>query len=160
VTSYLLPIADREPLAWILDEERTAFPSHRAREAEQLEPGDALFLYTTRACFHNPGRDRGRIVGIATVTGRSSALRTPIRFGGKEYPIGVRFRIERLAPRSEGVELSPLVERLSSFPDPRAWSARMRRALVPITDEDAELLSRELVRVARPYTEALSSYAA
>jgi hypothetical protein len=159
VTNYLLPIADREPLAWILDEQRTAFPSHRAREAEQLKPGDTLLLYTTRGCFRNPTRDRGRIVGDATVTERSGALRTPIHFGGREYPIGVRFRIERLAPRSTGVELSPLVPRLASFPDPSTWSARMRRALVPLTHEDAEFLSRELARVADPYPEALSSYA-
>jgi hypothetical protein len=91
-----------------------------------------------------------RIVGDATVTERSGTLRTPIHFGGREYPIGVRFRIERLAPRSKGVELSPLVSRLASFPDPSTWSARMRRALVPLIPEDAELLSRELERVADP----------
>jgi len=40
--TYLLPIADREPLAWNLRERRTAFGEHRAREAEALEVGDAL----------------------------------------------------------------------------------------------------------------------
>lgn len=159
MTTYLLPIADREPLVWILGEQRTAFSAHRAREAERLEPGDTLLLYTTRGCFRNPTRDRGRIVGVATVTEPSAALRQPIRFGGREYPIGIHFRIQCLAPRSEGVELSPLVTRLSSFPSPPAWSARMRRALVPLTHEDAELLDRELARVARPYPQALSSYA-
>jgi len=68
VRTYLLLIADREPLAWIISEQRTAFGEHRAREAEKLEPGDALLLYTTRGCFRNPTRDRGRVIGRATVT--------------------------------------------------------------------------------------------
>lgn len=45
---YLLPIADREPLLWIVQERRTAFAEHRAAEAARLERGDRLFLYTTR----------------------------------------------------------------------------------------------------------------
>jgi hypothetical protein len=51
MNSYLLPIADREPLAWILAEQRTAFPAGRAREAKRLERGDRLFLYSTQAAF-------------------------------------------------------------------------------------------------------------
>lgn len=158
--TFLLPIADREPLAWILAEQRTAFPPWRAREAEEIGPGDRLLLYTTRGCFHNPTRDRGRIIGLATVTASSSKLRNPVRFGDREYTVGVPFAIERLAPLRQGVELSPLVQRLSSFPNPRAWSGRMRRALVPLTSEDADLLVRELEQVARPYPEELAGYAA
>jgi hypothetical protein len=47
-TDCLLPIADREPLRWIVHEQRTAFAEHRAAEAAKLSPGDRLFLYTTR----------------------------------------------------------------------------------------------------------------
>lgn len=159
MTTYLLPIADREPLVWILGEQRTAFPAHRAREAEALEPGDELLLYTTRGCFRNPTRDRGRIVGTAAVVTRPEPLRKPVRFGGREYPIGVRLEIRSLAARHEGIELAPLVSRLASFPNPRAWSARMRRALVPITESDAAFLERELQQVAERYPAALASYA-
>jgi hypothetical protein len=67
MASYLLPIADREPLAWIVREQRTAFGEHRRREAEALAVGDVLFLYTTRGCFRNPTRDRGRVIGRAVV---------------------------------------------------------------------------------------------
>jgi hypothetical protein len=158
--TYLLPIADREPLAWILAEQRTAFPPWRAREAQDLEPGDRLLLYTTRGCFHNPTRDRGRIIGLATVTASSSRLRQPVRFGDREYTVGVPFSIERLTPRRQGVELAPLVPGLSSFPNPRGWSGRMRRALVPLEPEDADLLVRELERIASPYPDELAGYAA
>jgi hypothetical protein len=158
--TFLLPIADRKPLGWILGEQRTAFPPGRAREAQELRPGDRLLLYTTRGCFHNPTRDRGRIIGLATVTARSSRLRRPVRFGDREYTVGVQFSIERLAPRRQGVELAPLVPQLASFPNPRAWSGRMRRALVPLTSEDANLLVRELEQIASPYPEELAGYAA
>jgi hypothetical protein len=46
MASYLLPIADREPLIWILRERKTAFPIYRRRDAEQLATGDRLLLYT------------------------------------------------------------------------------------------------------------------
>ena len=158
--TYLLPIADREPLTWILKEQRTAFPPWRAREAQELASGDRLLLYTTRGCFHNPTRDRGRVIGLATVTAPSSTLRKPVRFGDREYTIGVPFSIERLAPLRQGVELAPLVPALASFPNARAWSGRMRRALVPLTPDDAKLIVRELERLAALYPEQLAGYAA
>ncbi len=58
-------------------------------------------------------------------------LDEPVRFGGREFSIGVTLRIELLAPLRDGVELAPLVKRLDAFPSPQSWSARMRRALVP-----------------------------
>jgi len=155
VTTYILPIADREPFFWILSEQRTAFPAHRTREAEALNVGDTLLLYTTRGCFRNPTRDRGRIVGIAIVAERPSRLRDPVHFRDREYPIGVPLSIESLAPRQAGVELAPLISRLETFPEGRGWSARIRRAVVSITDRGATLLTRELARVAESYSNAL-----
>jgi hypothetical protein len=53
--SYLLVIGEREALAWVLRESRTAFPATRRAEVDRLAVGDELFLLTTRGCFHNPG---------------------------------------------------------------------------------------------------------
>jgi hypothetical protein len=157
--SLLLPIADREALTWIVREQRTAFGEHRAREAEKLEPEDVLLLYTTRGCFRNPTRDRGRVIGRATVTAPVRRLAKPVVFGDREFPYIVEFRIESLAPRRKGVELAPLVTRLrETFPDPATWSVRMRRALVPLPPADARLLEGELRRAVPPYPEALSTY--
>jgi hypothetical protein len=64
---YLLVIGEREASAWILRESRMAFPATRRAEVDQLAVGDRLFLLTTRGCFHNPGRDRTRGIGRATV---------------------------------------------------------------------------------------------
>jgi hypothetical protein len=160
VSAYLLPIADEEPLIWILAQQRTAFPAARTTDARQLRRGDRLFLYSTRGCFRNPTRDRGRIIGVGHVTGASRELDEPVRFGGREFPIGVNLQIESLAPRRQGVELAPLVDHLDAFPDPRSWSARMRRALVPIPVGDAVQLERELRKVAHPYPRSLATYAA
>jgi hypothetical protein len=142
---YLLPIADREPLIWILRERMTAFAAHRGREAGRLARGDRLLLYTTRGCFHNPTRDRGRIIGLATVKGRPRHLDDPVRFGNREFPIKVDLAFEVLVPRDEGLELAPLVRSLPrTFKNPDAWSASMRRALVPVDDAEAEQLGTSL----------------
>ena len=151
MSDYLLPIADREPLAWILDEQRTAFTAARERAARGLRPGDRLFLHATRGCFHNPTRNRGRVLGRAEIVSAPAPLERPAVFGGREFPLGVELRIETLARRGTGVELAPLVERLHVFPDLRSWSARMRRALVPPDAHDSPLIAR-----AKPGSAALS----
>jgi hypothetical protein len=159
VADYLLPIADREPLAWIIAKQRTAVGAHRRREAEALRQGDRVFLYSTRGCFHNPTRDRGRVIGVALVKGRARAASRPVSFGEREYPIEVQLRITSLASRGAGVELAPLVAHLESFPNPRAWAAYLRRALVPLTPGDAKKIADALDGVAGDYNEASASYA-
>lgn len=160
MADYLLPIADREPLRWIVHEQRTAFAEHRAADAARLEPGDRLFLYSTRGCFHNPTRDRGRVIGRATVTATTRRLKKPVRFDGREYPHLVELEIETLAPVRTGLELSPIVGRLSrTFPDPGSWSVRLRRALLSLDPVDAELIDQLQQTAAPPYPEALDSYA-
>ena len=159
--SFLLPIADREPLAWIVREQRTAFTDNRARDAAALESGDVLFLYSTRGCFRNPTRDRGRVIGRAIVVGAATRARRAPAFGDRKYPNIVDLDIESLAPLRSGIELAPLVPKLSqTFPDAATWSVRMRRALVPLGERDASLIARKLASVALPYSEAARGYEA
>ena len=159
--AFLLPIADREPLAWIVREQRTAFAEHRARDAAALEPGDVLFLYTTRGCFRNPTRDRGRIMGRALVTKAARRAHRAPRFGEREYPYIVELDVESLAPLRGGVELAALVSKLrTTFPDPGTWGIRLRRALVPLSERDAGVIELALEALVRPYAETASSYEA
>lgn len=158
MNDYLLPIADGDALIWIVSEQRTALPPGRTREADAVRPGDRLFLYTTRGCFRNPTRDRGRVIGCAAVTEGSRRLPQPIQFGRREYSIGLRFRIGSLAPIREGVELAPLVNVLATFPEPSSWSARLRRALVPLAEGDGDLLLARLQGIVLPYRAALKTY--
>ena len=141
MAAYLLPISDREPLMWILRERKTAFPSYRRSDAERLAPGDLMLLYTTRGCFHNPPRDRGRVIGVATAKRAAERLNMPIRFGERDFPIGVDLQLHSLVPRDDGIELAPMVASLPrTFPNPQAWSATMRRALVPFDADEAALI--------------------
>lgn len=158
VNDFIHPIADREPLAWIVREQRTALPVARKREAEMLSAGDRLFLYTTRGCFHNPTRDRSRVIGMAVVMGKATSLARPVRFGGRDYAFGVGLQIKLLAPCRTGVEIAPLVDSLATFPNPRAWSAWLRRSVVPLAGDDGDLLASLLIDVAPPYPEAQRTY--
>ena len=88
--SYLVIIGDREPLAWVLSNQRMAFPGHRAQEVSALREGDEMLLYATRGCFRNPTRDRGRVIGRATATSVVRKLDPPLRLGGRESQSAVR----------------------------------------------------------------------
>lgn len=158
--SYLLILGDREAVAWVLSEERMAFSRNRAASARELIRGDRLLLYTTRGAFHNPTRDRGRVIGVASVASEVEELDQPIRVAGREFEFGCDLVIESLARLGEGIQLAPLVQQLRVFPQPAAWSAQMRRPLLRLPTADARLLLRDLDRVAGPVDEALEGYLA
>jgi hypothetical protein len=157
--SYLIVIGDRGPLWWILSEGRMAFSEQRAaRSASALRPGDKVYLYTTRGCFHNPTADRGRVIGEATVTTAARPLDEPVVFGDREFPVGCTLDINALAPAREGVELAEVAPSLHAFRVPERWSVYLRRALVPIDDHDARLLSTRLKPLTTQPHEVLSGY--
>lgn len=157
---FLLIIGEREPLAWILTEELMAFPPHRSKDAGQVSKGDRLFLYTTRGCFHSPGRDRGRIIGEATVTTKVSTLKKAVEFGEHSYSLGCSLDITGLAPRGEGPEMIEIVPELHLFPnsDPKSWGVRLRRVLAPLDKHDAGVLHKKLSKVMRPLSESRVGY--
>src|SRR5262245_47745569 len=128
--SYLLVIGDAAPLAWVLAEQRMAFPARRRSEVAALEIGDELLIYTTRGCFHSPSRDRGRVMGLAVVRSDVQKLTEPIVFGERSYTSVCTLDIQGVAPLRDGLELRPLVPQLHAFPDARTWSVRLRRPLV------------------------------
>src|SRR4051812_31668265 len=94
--AHLLVIGERTALAWVLGEQRMAFTANRRTEASRLRRGDALLLYTTRGPYHTPTRDRGRVIGEATVLAPVAPLTEPVAFEGREFPIGCPLRVERL----------------------------------------------------------------
>ncbi|MER6062435.1 hypothetical protein ABT167_14820 [Streptomyces sp. NPDC001792] len=157
MTTHLIIISDREPLAWVLENQQMAFPA--GRTAGLPEKGDVILLYTTRGCYRNPTRDRGRIMGLATVTSEVAALTEPVSFGDRDFTSGCTLQVHGLAPRHEGVILADLVPRLQVFPKPESWSARMRRASLRLPEPDADLLRRELQPMLRPRRSVLGQYA-
>jgi hypothetical protein len=157
---FLLVLGDREPLAWVLTEQRMAFPEHRARQAAALSVGDRLFLYTTRGCFRSYSHDRGRVVGEAIVTSAVSLLDVPVEFDDQPFPLGCGLQITGLAPRNEGLEITNVVEALHLFPNPRAWAIQLRRVLAPLDRHDAGVLHRKLDGLTRPLQESRDEYLA
>jgi hypothetical protein len=151
MTSYLLVISDREALGWVLTTGRMAFPNTRSSEVRSLKDGDELFIYTARSAFKNPTRDRGRIIGTARVSSEVAQLSNSVSFSDREYSVGCDLQIGPLAPFSSGVELAPLVRRLQAFKGAgSAWSFRLRRTLLRVTDPDAKLLHQVLDKVTGP----------
>ena len=84
MTVSLLVISDREPLSWLLTEQRWALTTGRAAKAPA--EGDELLLYTTRGCYRNPTRDRGLVMGRATVTSEPKSLPRPVVFREQSRP--------------------------------------------------------------------------
>jgi hypothetical protein len=155
---YLLVIGDRAALAWVLAEQRMAFPALRRSRAMALEIGDELLVYTTRGCFHNPGRDQGRVMGLAKVTTHVRDLAEPVVFSERRYTLGCALDIQGVAALHEGIELRPLITELHVFPDARTWSAQLRRSLVPLDEHDASLLKRHLNILLAPPDSHLTAY--
>jgi hypothetical protein len=156
--SYLLVISNYAPLAWLLTEQRMAFPAGRGGLVSQLAEGDRLFLYTTRACFRNPARDVGRIFGEALVDSPVRNLDSPVLFGDRRYPLGCALQITGLAPRGTGPELRTLVDDMNLFPSPRNWAIYIRRVLVPLDDHDAALVAARLAPLLGPPEANMANY--
>ena len=156
--THLIVLGERDALRWVLRERRMAFPPYRRSAAQRLQPGDPLLLYVTRGAFHNPTRDRGRVIGVASVASPVVDLDDPLTLVGRTFTTGCRLDLKLLCPRGEGVELAPLVEELSAFPIKHAWSAVLRRAIVPLPQGDATRIKRLLAQKATEVDEAITTY--
>lgn len=156
--SYLLVLGEREAVGWVLHYQRMAFPERRRSEAQRLEAGDELLIYTTRNCWHSPNRDRGRIIGRAYVTSAVESLDPPLELAGRTFTSSCSMEVRTLTPYLTGVELAPLVGRLKAFPDKMAWSIRLRRPLLELPSADATLVREHLAAQERPAAEQLSGY--
>lgn len=156
--THLMIISDHGALSWVVTEQKMAFPAGRSRLAQSVKEGDEVFLYTTRGCFGNPTRDRGRLMGLATVSNPVHVLPEPLHLGERVFPEGCALDIQTLADWREGLVLSDLVPQLEVFPDPRAWSVRMRRAVLTLPVADAKLLRTTVAPLLRPYPEVAEAY--
>lgn len=137
-STFLLLLGTPEVLAYVLRERQMAFPP---AQRIQLEVGDQVLLYTTRAVFRNPPRDLGRVVDTADIASPVASLAYQRQIGGRVYTSGCELKITGLAPLGNGVVLADIVERLEVFrPHPHAWSARMRRSILPLPSQDVDVI--------------------
>lgn len=156
---HIAVLGDRKALAWVLESQRIAFPEPRYHHLfPSFTTGDVLYLYTTRGCFKNPTRDKGRIIGIATVAGDLARNPHPVAFGGRDLPYEAPLRVESLTKAGEGVDLSEHAADLSCFPKPDRWSVYLRRSVLAVSEKDAKLLDRLLKPLAGRLGDHLSGY--
>ena len=66
--SFLLVISSREELRWILSKQRIALGPSRYKAPDALLQDDKLVCAPPRKCLRNRTRDRGRVIGTATIT--------------------------------------------------------------------------------------------
>jgi hypothetical protein len=156
--SHLLVLAEVTALAWVLAEQRMAFSAHSRSSAMTLEMEDELFLYTTRGCYHNPTRDRGRIIGIAAVKSAIRDLPEPVVFGERRYISGCSLSIEEIASFRNGLEFGPMVSDLHTFSGARNWGMSLRRPLVVLDPRDASRLRREVAPYLQPRDRCIDAY--
>lgn len=156
--SYLLVIGHMEGLAWVLKNSRMAFTAHRARAGQQLRVGDRLFLYTSRGCFGNPTRDRGRVIGDGVVRTLVARRPRPVEIAGIWFTHDCVITLRSLTEYRQGLELAPLVGRLRAFPDKQAWSARLRQPLLELPDADSRLIQVRLAALAGPLETRIPTY--
>jgi hypothetical protein len=149
-------LATRRGLAYVMRERKMAFPPTRRI---RLDVGDRVFLYTTRGVFGNPSRDRGQVVGTAEVASPIVPLKQRRHLAGREYASECDLKITGLVALGEGIVLADIVEDLAVFqPNPQAWSARMRRSILPLPHRDAELIAALLKPVLREPDETVGGY--
>jgi len=159
VSAYLVVLGHGNAIRWVLTQQRMAFPATPRAEVRELAAGDQLFLYATRGAWGNPGRDRGRVIGMATATTSVLALDQPVEIAGRTFASGCDLTIEGVVPFPGGVELQPLVDQLGAFPKPEAWSAYMRRPLLRLPSADAAVLRRRLRSLMAEGDASIKSYA-
>lgn len=156
----MLIIGDREALGWILMSGQTAFRDALRPELQAIAAGDLFYLYTTRGCFKNPGRDRGRVIGTAKVLSAISKREQPILFGDRMYSVGCKLHIDRLVPMHQGVELAPLAESLDTLSRfGQNWAAGLRRPIVPLSPLDASRLDDLLLPLEAEFGKVVEEYA-
>jgi hypothetical protein len=156
--TYLLILGHRAGLAWVLGNSRMAFTEARIKEGQRLAEGDWLFLYTSRGCFGNPTRDRGRVIGEGEVLTTVRRRRVPLTIMRQEFTHDCQIMLKSLAPFGQGVVIADLVDQLEIFPDRRNWSFRLRRPLLRLPPPDATLIAREVRQVVRPVEETIDHY--
>jgi hypothetical protein len=132
--SHLLILGHPAGLGWVLSHAKMAFNDRRLYQARKLRPDDRLLLYASKRAFGSA--KRGLVIGEAKVKRNVHELDRPVSVAGLPYRHIVDISLESLTPFGDGVDLSAYLDDLELFPDPRSWTSRIRRTVVPLSDQD------------------------
>lgn len=141
MSAWLFVLGDRDAKEWVIANKTMAFRDHI--RATGLVNGDRFVLYTTRGCYNNPTRDHSQVIGTGTIT--SNLRRDPVAINGETFTqsVTLKFDTEPL-DRGEGLDFVSLVPELGFIRKKKSWMAYVRKALVPLPDEDFERVAARL----------------
>ena len=142
--SFLLVISSGEAVSWVLGGSRMAFSAGVRREAERLSIGDTFYILTTKECWGSSPLAATLVVGVATLRTQPKDLDHPVRIGAREFTVGCDLSLRSLAPFRRGVEFSTLVPELGLIKNKKQWGVYLQRALVPLSNQDAEVVRNHL----------------
>lgn len=157
-STFLLVLADREAIWWVVSNGKMAFPSRRERDASMLGVNDRLLMYSTRGAWRNPTRDRGRVFGLARVASRPETLDSVVMVGERAFASGCALHIDGLSPYPHGVDFGSLVPLLHAFPKKHGWAGYLRRPLVALDEHDYSLIKGALEPLLSASSDVLEGY--
>ena len=137
----LIVLSERTAVEWVLQHERMAFLGHVKTDA--IRPGTPIALYVTRGAFHSPTRDEAQIIAIGRVA--SDVVTASVQIAGRSYEKSCSLILDARAPLREGLPFRPLVDRLEFISKKHAWAIYLRRTLVPISNDDFQVIRREFL---------------
>jgi hypothetical protein len=165
---YILVLNNEDAVRWVVRESAAAFSPARRKQAELLGKGDELFVYTTLTCFGSGTADAPLLIARAAVAEDPVALDRPLQVGEGEYVVRCDISLTHLAPIKRGVGFKGLVGDLETFAYPEQetdsrfgiirWSHRLRTALCPITEADANVLRAALEPFREGAAKAIHTY--
>lgn len=138
---WLIVLADKEGLRWVLDHSRMAFSERIGLRARKMKVGEPLILYTARGAFGNPTRDQSQLQGLATIASPVHRRRMPLVIGDRSFPWECDLDLKVAFPERKGVPVNPLVSRLAIFPRKDAWAYYLKAGLLAVDSHDVRILS-------------------
>jgi len=123
-------------MEWVIDHGRMAVGS---RVKSLPERGDRLVLYASRGAFHNPTRDRARVIGLGIT--KSAPQNRPVVVAGSPYERSFGIEVDQLAEPREGLDFVSLVPRLDFIVKKESWGGALRRPVVRINERDYKTIA-------------------
>jgi hypothetical protein len=146
---WLVVLAEKEAIRWVLDNGRMAFSEGLCSRAAAMDEGDPIVLSVARGAYHNPTRDQSHILGIARAASRTRRLRTPLELAGRSFSCVLDLSFDLILEERVGTPFKPLVSNLLFIRRPEVWGHYLRAGLVRITKRDVSTFERAIAKAAR-----------
>jgi hypothetical protein len=139
--AWLIVLADRLGLEWVLEHRQMAFPPSVCPNARRIRAGDGFLVYGAAPL----GK---KLLGAGRFSSGSRPLSPSIRLKFRELACVVDLDFDRILSPEEGLPFKPLVPRLKFIGRPEVWGTYLRRAILPLPAGDAAVLTQAFAHAA------------